>query len=307
MENIVINQALKNKLKQIKMVVFDIDGTLIAHQKVWDGKINELHLEALRQLKLNSYLVVLASARTMVTIDHLHQNPYVDYFIGGNGSFIYDCKLAKIIDENVINGDDVNHLLKQIDHRQAKSMTLYGREIIYTNGLETDVNHYILAPFKNQISALFNYQDQKTDLIVIETNDQEINEKLTNEINQFLKDVKSNLTIGAIQSKVIMLTNQGVNKLSAIKRLAKLCNYDLTNVMAFGDSTNDIEMLQGCAIGIVMKNASKKMYQYGDLVTITSAKNGGIYHTLVKLAVFNKKQQKTFIRHGHKNGTFREI
>lgn len=55
-----------------------------------------------------------------------------------------------------------------------------------------------------------------------------------------------------------MLTNQEVNKLSALKKLTKLLNYDLTNVMAFGDSTNDIEMLCGCAIGIVMKNASKK-------------------------------------------------
>lgn len=121
----------------------------------------------------------------MITFDRLHLNPNVDYFIGGNGSFIYDCKLGKIIAENVINGHNVNKLLKQINHQLIKSMTLYGRDLIYTNALETNDNHYVLDPFKNQISSLLNYQNQKLDLIVIETNDQAINEKLANEINQF--------------------------------------------------------------------------------------------------------------------------
>ena len=287
-----IYNEINAKLRQIRVVVFDIDGTLIAHQKVWDGKINPKHWDVLKQLKANEYIVVLASARTMVTIGNLHQNPYVDYFIGGNGAFIYDCKLAKIIDENPIKSNDIYLLLKGVDQQLTKSITIYGRDAIYSNALDEFNNHYILDPFKAKIKLIDSYQNQISDLIVFETNNKGETEQLVTNINEILKHQETSLAIQAIQPQVIMVANTGVNKLSAIKRLANRLNYDLTNVMAFGDSTNDVEMLQGCAIGVVMKNASKKMYQYGDLITIASAKDGGIYDTLVALKMFNYDKKK---------------
>ena len=228
----------------------------------------------------------------MVTIDHLHQNPYVDYFIGANGAFIYDCKLAKIIDENPIKGSDVQILLNGVDQQLTKSITIYTRNDIYSNALDECNDHYVLDPFKAKIKLINSYRNQISDLVVLETNNKSETEQLLTNINEIIKRQETNLTIQAIQSQVIMIANIGLNKLSAIKRLAKWLNYDLTNVMAFGDSSNDIEMLQGCAIGIVMKNASKKMYQYGDLITIASAKDGGIYDTLVALKIFNYNQKK---------------
>lgn len=288
------NNEIEAKLKAIKMIVFDIDGTLVAHQKQWDGKIDPKHWDALKQLKASDYIVVLASARTMVTIDHLHQNPYIDYFIGGNGAFIYDCKLAKIVDEQVINGNEINNLLKNIDEQLIKSLTIYTRRQIYTNALVIDPNHYILKPFAKQILPIQSYQNENAHLVVIENQSDKQKQFLVTNLIKCFHEYKSQLTIQASSSKLIMLANQGITKLSAIAKLAKMLNLGLENVLAFGDSANDIEMLGGCAIGIVMKNASKPIYQYGDLISVDSAKNGGIFDTLVALKVI--KSNHTILR-----------
>ena len=284
-----INPEINDKIRAIKIVVFDIDGTLVAHQKTWNRILHEKHQRAIKLLKNQGYIVVLASARSMLTIDRL--NNYADYFIGANGSFIYDCKANKIIFENVIAGADINKLLNLCDFNQ-QVITIYTRKQIYSNALTIQPNHYVLKPFAKWLLAINQYQNQAADLVVIESANCDENEQLINLLAPVINDINVNIRIQTKQAKAIMVANRAVNKLSSIKILCDLLGYSLANVMAFGDSKNDIEMLSGCAIGIVMKNASKKMYQHGDLISIASAKDGGIYDTLMRLGVINDKRFK---------------
>ena len=53
----------------------------------------------------------------------------------------------------------------------------------------------------------------------------------------------------------------------------------MTEIMAFGDHYNDIEMLEGVGIGVAMGNAQKEVKQAADYVTDTNEKDG-IYQGL---------------------------
>lgn len=53
----------------------------------------------------------------------------------------------------------------------------------------------------------------------------------------------------------------------------------MTEIMAFGDHYNDIEMLKGVGIGVAMGNAKNEVKQVADFVTNTNEKNG-IYEAL---------------------------
>jgi hypothetical protein len=79
-----------------KMIVFDIDGTLLKYKATSFAFDNNV-LETFRLLKEKGYVVVLASGRDLVSIGDLHLSENVDYFIGANGSFIYDTKAKKNI------------------------------------------------------------------------------------------------------------------------------------------------------------------------------------------------------------------
>ena len=65
------------------------------------------------------------------------------------------------------------------------------------------------------------------------------------------------------------LIKPGVNKATAIHKLAEKFHIDSSEVLAIGDSTNDVTMLQAAAYGVAMGNANQAAreaanYQVGD-------------------------------------------
>ena len=51
-------------------------------------------------------------------------------------------------------------------------------------------------------------------------------------------------------------------------------DFSMENVMAFGDSQNDISMLEKAGIGVSMVNALKEVKEVADLVTLDNNSNG---------------------------------
>lgn len=64
------------------------------------------------------------------------------------------------------------------------------------------------------------------------------------------------------------------SKGAAITHLAKLLNIQLNQVIAMGDSFNDVEMLQVAGCAVVMGNAQEEIKGYADLVTASNESDG---------------------------------
>nr|OTO08196.1 hypothetical protein A5880_002466 [Enterococcus sp. 4G2_DIV0659] len=71
----------------------------------------------------------------------------------------------------------------------------------------------------------------------------------------------------------------GGSKIVGIQACAEYFEFTLDEVMAFGDSWNDVEMLHGVGIGVAMGNAEDEVKQISDYVTKTNEEDG-IYHAL---------------------------
>ncbi len=50
----------------------------------------------------------------------------------------------------------------------------------------------------------------------------------------------------------------GVSKLTGITEVAKRMGIDISEIMVFGDSGNDLEMIKGAGYGIAMSNATEE-------------------------------------------------
>jgi len=68
--------------------------------------------------------------------------------------------------------------------------------------------------------------------------------------------------------------NSGLGKSSAIEYIAKHYGFQLANVLAFGDSANDIEMLKQCGIGVCLANGSPAAKEAADYITASNDKSG---------------------------------
>lgn len=91
-----------------------------------------------------------------------------------------------------------------------------------------------------------------------------------------LEALKYILTAYRSNDTLIEIAPAGINKHKAIERLL---GNDLSQVMAFGDNYNDIEMIQSVGLGVVVDNARDALKEVADELTL-SCKDDGVAHFL---------------------------
>ncbi len=91
----------------------------------------------------------------------------------------------------------------------------------------------------------------------------------------------------------IDIISEQQSKIKGIERLGEMFGFDLSEVMAFGDSDNDIEMLNGVGLGIAMGNADPLVKQ-GAKFTTSSNNSGGISKALAHYGLIHLDVDKSF-------------
>ncbi len=69
---------------------------------------------------------------------------------------------------------------------------------------------------------------------------------------------------------------QGVTKATGLQNLCEMLNIDITETIGFGDSTNDIAMLDGAGLGVGVSNVTADAREHCDVVLETSGFDGAL-------------------------------
>ncbi|MUG71100.1 Cof-type HAD-IIB family hydrolase [Paenibacillus validus] len=72
----------------------------------------------------------------------------------------------------------------------------------------------------------------------------------------------------------IEMNPKGVNKASGLRRLCELYGFDMSQVIAMGDSLNDVSMIREAGLGVAMGNAQDEVKKLADTVTLTNEEHG---------------------------------
>lgn len=88
---------------------------------------------------------------------------------------------------------------------------------------------------------------------------------------KIIKDGTENVQIGYYYTEI---TNQGVDKWSAIEFLINYLNITKQEVMAIGDNVNDKQMIENAGLGVVMGNSAPYIKEIGDIVVSSNDENG---------------------------------
>lgn len=75
-------------------------------------------------------------------------------------------------------------------------------------------------------------------------------------------------------SNNIEISARGVDKGEGLLALAKKLGYGPENVMACGDSSNDLAMIRKAGLGVAMGNASPEVKQAADYITLSNNEDG---------------------------------
>ncbi|MBT1345225.1 HAD family phosphatase [Mycoplasma bovis] len=269
----------------IKAAAFDIDGTLLEHGQL---QFNETVLNTFRQLKSKGITTILASAREFVTIGELlNKSNDIDYFIGANGAFVYDVQNKKIIYEKIIKYNELKVLYSEFsDFNHCENFLL------------TDINNAFKSPnmiidswfLKPHIDKIIDMDFNKVDknhmhIIALGTKTEEDSSMCSEKAKELIKQHNMNLEITARWSKGVFIGPKNSTKSSTLKWLCEYLNINRDkNLIAFGDSSNDYEMLRDAAYGVAMMRANNWVKSVANDVTLDCEHNG-VYLKLRELGL----------------------
>ena len=153
----------------------------------------------------------------------------------------------------------------------------------------TQDDHISFAQDKNEVNspyyAQFNLKESKVDELLEQIEQEEISYfklAFTDGDTSKLVKLRSQLGKKQINSSYsdkywLEVMAEGVNKGAALNFLTKYLGVDLSEVLAFGDQENDLEMLKLSGKSIAMENAAPAVQKVADTLTKSNDESGVAY------------------------------
>jgi len=238
----------------IKMIVTDLDGTLLRDDKT----VSERTLETFRKCREQGIRVVYATGRSD-SVKTLLPVEAFDGYVTTNGARAYENDI--LIYNRLIS--------PQIAHPYLAGAVQAGVNI----AAQLDGKHY--ANFN--ISELWSWlKNDFTDFETYNTESEKIYSQIEDpEVLRFLRDtLPEELYMVVARDNLAMIMHRDAVKSKAVMALAEHWGIAASEIAAFGDDLNDIDMLTCCGIGIAMGNALKEVKDVAGYICGTNENDG---------------------------------
>lgn len=236
-----------------KIVFFDIDGTLLDHNK----KLPDSTKMAIAQLQNNGIYTAIATGRGPFMVYPILEELKMDAFVSYNGQLaVYK---DDIVFKNPLSTPKLEKL-EEVTRSFQHSLVYMGMDRMYSN-IEYDeriaqsvgtlqMHHPQFLPDYYQTNDIFQ------SLLFIKENEEEY-------LQQFVDDFE----FVRWHDLAIDILPKGGSKAAGITQLINKLGFKMEDVYAFGDGLNDIEMLGAVGTGVAMGNALDEVKSHADVVT----------------------------------------
>ena len=270
------NNELKKRFKNIKLIVSDIDGTLVNN----DNEISSLTIDIVKKLKQNNILFSLASQRVHSSIVPLAKQLDIQIpFISLNGSLIQDSMGNKILNKSVIDKKYVEKAVSLAEKNYIKIALCYNDKIVYTE------DNSVLKDFMSRLGTTYSlvesYDSYKDNVleIIMSGNDRKIMKRIQSKMTLpfgLLLKVKFYRSQSFHGVYNIEMIRKGVSKKTGLKKLTKYLGLKRDHVMVFGDWYNDRDLFQFGGTNIALDNAVDELKEMADHVSELSNEEDGV-------------------------------
>lgn len=265
----------------IKLVVIDLDGTLLGRDKEIPQQNERAIIEALE----SGVFVSISTGRSYVSghkyVEQLNIDIPVSY---QNGSLIVDGhgKDLRIISQAFLGGKEARELYKSARAKSLNSLVFFD----FFNAPDISTVELTDTPYRGyyannayRITFEGNPLERITDKgiaeIAIEGKESAIIDVL-GELNSNL----SNMTVvknDEIEDHAFYeFFGPGAGKHNGLKHILDYLKLDWNNVAYIGDNFNDVDILKEVGLAVVMKNAPREVQKHARVVTERTNDEGGV-------------------------------
>lgn len=252
-------------MKHIKIIFFDIDGTLI---DVQTKQISAKTIEALQRLKAKGIKLCIATGRSPISLPKFDGVNF-DAYLTFNGSYCYD--QSGTIFSNPICADNVQRIIQNAT-AISRPVSIATRNRLAANGTDEDLaEYYSFAHLKLTVAENFESVSRE-EIYQIMLSCREADYPA-------ILDGVNRAKITAWWDRAVDIIPVDGGKGRGIQKILEHYRLDKSEAMAFGDGNNDIEMLEAVGNGVAMGNASSQLKAIASDICGHVAQDG-IFHYL---------------------------
>jgi Cof subfamily protein (haloacid dehalogenase superfamily) len=240
---------------KIRLIVTDLDRTLLRSDKT----ISAYSADVLRRLRAQGIKIVFATARPKNRVDEIGITDLADMIILNNGSALYHEGISETkfgIDPHTAR-DIVHHFISEYNDI---GMWVVYNQIAYKN---CDISAYWADTAQDGFD---NLPDIPADKICLKAGSEMIEP-----VHEYLPP---ELDAQRIRDPLIFIANRLASKWNAIRLLAEKWHIAPSEIAAFGDDNNDMEMLQSSGVGVAVANALDEVKALADYVCGNNDEDG---------------------------------
>jgi Cof subfamily protein (haloacid dehalogenase superfamily) len=268
-------ENIKKKLKHVKLIVSDVDGTLTNSS----NEIGEETKDLVKKLRQKDILFTFATQRIHSSVVNFAKSLEVEIpIISVNGALIKDLK-GNVVNTSLINPKYVKKAIDFSEKYFVRVALCYGDEIVYTE------SNSVLRDFMYRLGTNYRLVDKYEDYfdnvleIIMLGNEKQIIKHIQKKMNfpakifHTAKYFRSSTKYGVYHLEV---RKSGTSKKTGMQKLTKHLGLKKKQVAVLGDWFNDRDLFEYGGFNVALQNAVAELKLKADYVTERTNEEDGV-------------------------------
>lgn len=263
-----LNKRLKDSAKRVnmnyKVIACDLDGTLLDSRM----QVSEGNKAAIKYLTEKGLLFVPTTGRALSEMREVVENPDIRYIIYSNGSGILDKKTGKHVFMG-ISKETISFMSEAAKRYRTYPVAHYNGGTYVPKVSKPELRACNVCPSVAELVQKYATQEddfykmlssvEELESICFFFADDNDKEQLKNILMQ-----NENLYVVEGWEHNLEVFSTAAGKDKALKRLAKILNITMKEIISIGDSDNDSAMTKAAGLGLAAGNACEKLKGLAD-------------------------------------------
>lgn len=254
----------------IRLVAMDLDDTLLRDDRTISPRV----VKAIQKAQAQGVKMTIATGRMPISA-----RPYVEQLgldvpvITYHGAMIQHVLSGDIIFRRVIPSALAAEIVQDIASRGVHAQ-IYLKDCVFTPEFNDWSREYeriaSVPPEQGDLSSLLSQEPEGTEKILLMA-EESVLDRLAPLLRQRYGE---KVYITKSKPRFLEILDGSVNKGVALAALAESLGIVKEDIMAIGDSFNDLEMINYAGLGVAMGNARSEIIEQADIVTVTNEEDG---------------------------------